>query len=98
MNYIKKFPHSCWMKKIQSGPCEWNCYFQLMWFGTWYIFRGQLNLLGICERRSRNYQISLLLGLITAMLVFFFNHEGFFQLLVQSAVTRPECMLQGDFP
>lgn len=28
----------------------------------------------------------------------FFNHGGFFQLLVQSAVTRPECMLQGDFP
>ena len=73
----KKILHSCWMKKIQSGPSEWNCYFQWVWFWTWYIFKGQLNLLGICERRSRNHLISLLLGLITMMLVFFLTNKDF---------------------
>lgn len=73
--WYKKILHSCWMKKIQCGPSEWNCYFQWVWLWTWYIFKGQLNLLGICEKRSRNYLVSLLLGLITVKPVILLTNE-----------------------
>lgn len=95
--WYKKILHSCWMKKIQSGPSEWNCYFQWEWFWTWYIFKGQLNLLGICERRSKNCLISLVLGLITVMLVIFLTN-GDSSGSCFSQQLRAECMLQGDFP
>lgn len=75
MNDIKKFFAVVGWKKIQPGPSEWNCYFQWVWFSTGHIFKGQLSLLGICERRSRNYLISLLLGLITETLVIFLTNE-----------------------